>query len=208
MELTIVKTPTLITPNMKKLCLKLSCIEPVFVNVLPPSWALQNKCALNAKRYAEENDGKVIFGWSVSIWDKVLLDCIGHAVVKINDELIDVTPNKYMDKKVLFVQDNEIDFDYSNKNSRMPSRNIAISSSVEVKRIVSIENEIYNIKIKYPVNSGLFSPSLEDGRKISELEEEKNRITGKVIMTHTHHNAPCICGSGRKFRKCCQGKLR
>jgi len=45
------------------------------------------------------------------MWNKVILGCIGHAVVRNDEELIDITPNKY----------------------------IAISLSKETKRLVSIE---------------------------------------------------------------------
>jgi hypothetical protein len=204
MQLTLVHTPKDIIPSLKSVCRLLSENEPMFVNVVPPSWALPNKCAFNAKRYVEEHGGEVIFGWAITMWDKVLLDCIGHAVVRHDDEFIDVTPNKYNDKKLLFVQDDEMVFDYSDEMSRMPSMNIAISSSKEVKRLVNIENEIYSIKTKYPVTSGSIALTPDDRKQISILENEKQRIVPKIIMDHTHHNGPCICGSGRKFRKCCQ----
>jgi uncharacterized protein YecA (UPF0149 family) len=86
----------------------------------------------------------------------------------------------------------------------MPSTTIAISSSKEVKRLVNVENEIYSIKTKYPVTSGSIALTADDGKHISRLEDEKQRIVSKIIIDHTHHNDPCVCGSGRKFRKCCQ----
>lgn len=36
--------------------------------------------------------------------------------------------------------------------------------------------------------------------------EESGRATGAVRPTITR-NDPCLCGSGRKYRKCCRPKL-
>ena len=207
-QLTLVQTPRDITSSVRSACRLVSDSEPVFVNVVPPSWALVNKCAINAKRYVEENEGEVVFGWAVSIWNKVLIDCIGHAVVKSNEQYIDVTPNKYDDKKILFVRDDGITFDYSDEMSRLPSKNIALSSAKDVKRLVNIEAELYSIKTKYPVTAGMIAPLPEDANTILKLETEKQQITPKIIVNHTHHNDPCVCGSGRKFRKCCQGLFK
>lgn len=204
MQLILAQTPKDITSSVRNACRLVSGTEPIFVNVAPPAWALVNKCAFNAKRYVNENGGEVVFGWAISIWSKVLIDCIGHAVVKINEQYIDVTPNKYSDKKILFVRDDEIAFDYLDEMSRLPSKNIALSSAKDVKRLVNIEAELYSIKTRYPVTSEMITLLPEDTNVISKLESEKQQIVPKIIVTHTHHNDPCVCGSDRKFRKCCQ----
>ena len=207
-QLTLAQTPRDITSSVRDACRRVADSEPVFVDVAPPSWALVNKCAINAKRYVEENEGEVVFGWAISIWNKILIDCIGHAVVKINKQYIDITPNKYGDKKILFVQDDGITFDYSDEMCRLPSKNIALSSAKDVKRLVNIEDELYRIKTKYPVTGGVILLIPEDAKTISKLEAEKLQIIPKIIVNHIHHNDPCVCGSGRKFRKCCQGLFK
>lgn len=208
MKLLLAQTPKNIKPDIRSACKKLSESEPLFINIVAPSWALNNKCSFNAKRFSEEYGGDVKFGWDIAVWDNVLIDCIGHAIVMKNNEFIDVTPSKYDNSASLFIEDDKITFDYSNEMSRMPSKMIAISKAKEVKRLILIEEEIYNIKIKYPVSSQPIAMNIDDSKVISKLEHEKQGLMPKIICEHTHHNDPCVCGSNKKFRKCCQSKFR
>jgi hypothetical protein len=208
MKMILVQTPTCITSDIRTTCKNLSKFKPIFIDITAPSWSIHNKCSLNAKRFSEEYGGNVIFGWDVAVWKNVLIDCIGHAVVLKDDKFTDVTPNKYGNSKSLFVQDDNITFDYTNDMSRMPSKMIAISKAKEVRRLITLEEEIYNIKIKYPITSGEIALNPNDGMNITKLEKEKQELIPKIIRNHTHHSDPCICGSGKKFRKCCQNKFR
>ncbi len=208
MKMVLVQTPNYITPDVRTTCKNLSESKPIFIDITAPSWAITNKCSLNAKRFSEELGGSIIFGWNVSVWKNVLIDCIGHAVVLKDDKFVDVTPNKYGNSKSLFVQDDNIIFDYTNDMSRMPSKMIAISKAKEVRRLIIIEEEIYNIKIKYPITSGKIALNPNDGIKITKLDKEKQELIPKIILNHTHYNEPCICGSGKKFRKCCLNKFK
>ncbi|RLA50778.1 MAG: hypothetical protein DRR42_12165 [Gammaproteobacteria bacterium] len=155
MEFSPTKVPELISPKLRRACSKVSGSNKVgFVEVEPGAKYKSNKCAYNARDEAESVGGRVIFGWGVFVWKNVMFDFIGHAVVELESRYYCVTPSKQGDKKILFVPDNTITFDFENPDSRLPSQEVAISKRSEVKKLLVVREKIRAIKIKYPVSSG------------------------------------------------------
>jgi hypothetical protein len=168
-------------------------------------YSLPNKCPYNVKRYVDENGGKIIFGWALYVWPKVLLDCIGHAVVEKEDgSFLCITPNKDGSDKILFLRDEKIQFDYSDPNARVGSIQLPLRTDKKIEEIIRISKDIRDIKIKYPVTSGNMYVSGEDGMRIQELETIKGEIIGKILIEITGPNDQCPCGSGRKYKRCCK----
>lgn len=42
--------------------------------------------------------------------------------------------------------------------------------------------------------------------KMGSLQQEHKKINDNVTLKKVYRNDPCPCGSGKKFKKCCQGK--
>lgn len=164
--------------------------------------AVTNKCTFNVKRFLETNPGEMVLGWEVCVWDGVLLDCIGHAVVKHDGQYRCVTPSRYADTKLLFLPDPSLTFDFADPMARMPCMQVALSTRPEVRRLIEVENTERKIKIAYPVASGQMMVKGEDAVRLQHLAREKQRLMLKVILATSDHTTRCPCGSGKKLRKC------
>jgi len=203
------KIPSKISLELSTQCRKFVGNDDIqYLDILERPNSRINKCAYNAKEEAERINGKIVFGWSITVWDSVLIELIGHAIVDDGEKRYCVTPSKYNEKQVLFVVDDSISFDFDNSESRLPSRKLAVSKHKSVKRFIEIQQQIHAIKVKYPITSGLLSLGEEDSKNISDLEKKSKEATYEVIYFHHPIKTPCFCGSGKQFRKCCKPQMK
>lgn len=201
--------PNFVSQELKKACLHVAGNdEPIFLEVKPREEYKINKCAYNAKLEAESVGGQVIFGWAVFVWENVMYDFIGHAVVEVEGQYYCVTPTKKGENKVLFVPDDSISFDFNDPDSRLPSCEVPISKRLEVKKLLEIRENSRTLKIKYPATNGPISVSFEDAKALSDLEKQQRELMDKVNYFHHPLKAKCPCGSGRQFKKCCRPHMQ
>jgi len=207
-KLSLTRVPASITPSLTRVCRTISADGDLrFVTVDAAADATPNKCIFNAQAYVAAHGGEVVLGWQISVWEGVLAEFIGHAVVRIEDNYRCVTPCKYGDQRLLFLSDSSLTFDFTDATARLPSRRVALAERTEIRRMVEIENAINALKTLYPVTSGNVVLAYPDAVKLDALNREKSGLVVKILLATTHHNAPCVCGSGRKFRKCCKAEL-
>lgn len=123
--------------------------EAVYVPRQPLPEALVNKCMFNVRQYLQKHPGRMVLGWDISVWDGVLLDAIGHAVVEHDGKLWCVSPSKYGESRLLFLRDERLSFDFDDSGARMPVKQIPISKSREVARLIELGATEVAIKSKY-----------------------------------------------------------
>lgn len=181
--------------------------EPVYVLRQPLSEASVNKCTFNVRQFLQKHPGQIVFGWDISVWDGVLLDAIGHAIVEHNGELLCVSPSKYGESKLLFLRDQRLSFDFDDSGARMPGKQIPISKSREVARLIELGATEVAIKSKYPVASGQMLVRGQDAIILQQIARDKSQLMLRISLRHTENASPCVCGSGRKFRKCCKSEI-
>lgn len=208
MNLISLYTPNELTPVILAGCHHLvpDCL-PVFIQRLPEATARINKCTHNVRQYLEANPGEMILGWEVTVWDGILLDCIGHAVVKTQEGLRCITPTRYGEAQLLFVPDPRLSFDFDDPMARMPAKQIALSNRTEVLRFIAAHREEREIRIKYPVSTGNILVTEDDAKRLQRLVNEQQRLAIKMVLSMRNPNGPCLCGSPKKFRKCCKTAL-
>jgi len=200
-------TPAIISASILATCKKVTdSTKPIFIPIQPAVGARVNKCTYNCKEYIEQNGGELTLGWKVTEWKNVFIEFIGHAAVKTENGIFCVTPSRYDEEKILFLEDPSLSFDFSDENARLPSQSISISKHKEVSALIEIERKIKEIKCKYPVASGYMKVYGDDATALTELEKEKSKLLPIILTKTTHHNDPCFCGSGKKYRKCCQNR--
>lgn len=197
------KTPGTLTPRLRDACKRLvPTSEPVFVDRKAWASARVNKCTYNVQGFLQSNLGEMVLGWEITVWDNVLIDCVGHAVVRQGDSLLCVTPSKYGDSRLLFLPDSSLRFDFSDPNARMPVAELPLSSRPEVASLIAAGKRERDIKIKYPVSSQPLVVEGQDAVDLRKLEKLKSTLMLKVILATSDHNTRCPCGSEKKFRKC------
>jgi hypothetical protein len=199
------RVPNKISPELINICeKKIGHSNISFVDIRGTEDYRAKKCALNALEEAKKVDGEIVFGWAVYIWDGVLYDFVGHAVVKLNDKLYCVTPSQYPEDKLLFIADSSISFDFDDSNSRMPSTEISISKHKEISQLITVRETIRNIKLNYQVTSEQVALNYEDSEAMRTLEKQQRELMDKAIYYHHPVKNKCSCGSGKQFRKCCR----
>lgn len=197
------KVPDALTPSIAGACDRLVPNgSPVFISRRTAVGTLINKCTFNVRKYLESNPGEMVLGWEITVWDKVMLDCIGHAVVCNAGELFCISPSKYQDARILFLPDPRMAFDFDDPMARMPTKQIAISARPEVRRLIEVEEAEHAIKVRYPVTAGNILISGNDAASLQKLAREKQKLMLSVLLATNDHVSKCICGSGKKFRKC------
>lgn len=201
--LTPTKTPAALTAQLRDACRRLAPrSEPVFIDRQPMPGARINKCTFNVQDFLRTNPGEMVLGWEVTVWDNVLVDFIGHAVVKNQHGLKCVTPSNYPNSRILFLPDSSLSFDFLDPNARMPVAEIPLSSRPEVAKLIAVSSKEREIKIKYPVTSEMLVVDGQDADDLRQLEALKSSLMLKIILATSDHNTRCMCGSGKKFRKC------
>ena len=108
---------------------------------------------------------------------------------------------------MLFVPDPSLSFDFDDPMARMPTKQVALTSRPDVKRLIEVEAQERAIKIKYPVSSGQLVVTGIDAVNIKRLAMEKQTLMLRVILAMLDHASPCPCNSGKKFRKCHRGDI-
>jgi len=197
--------PTTITPGITKALGSLvpnACLQ--FVPVRPMPGASRNKCVFNVREAVDRFGGQLVFGWAVALWPKVLLDCIGHAVLRTPDGLLCVTPPQYEEERLLFAEDPSLSFDFDDPQARMPHKFIPLSKDPWVIKLINIEEELLKLQIQLPRMSGPVEVAGRLGWEIQQLQHQRIEAVRRVVLRTRELNDPCVCQSGRKFRKCCR----
>lgn len=203
-----VKVPKALTTAIVDACKKLApdC-HPQFIERRPETSAVINKCTFNVRSYLDAHPSEMVMGWEVCIWEGVMLECIGHSVVRTDGALVCISPSAYGDQNLLFLPDPRLVFDFNDPMARMPTKQIAISQRPEVHRLIEVEAAELAIKIKYPVSTGTLVVGGEDANLLSTFAREKQRLMLKIVLATNDHASKCFCGSGKKFRKCHQADI-
>ena len=206
MKLQLCYPPEIISGAVARICSQVSDHAPARIAVRSQPWAVANKCAWNVAHAVEKFGGEAVLGWKVEVWPSVLVNLIGHAVWQKDDgEISCITPQH--EGHICFLRDDSITFDYR-PESRMGGRSVPLSSHRDVHRFIAVDEAIYAIKAKYPPTSGLLKLYGQDAENCSALQAEKAELTRRILVRHHDLEAPCICKSGRKFKKCCRNSLK
>ena len=179
--------------------------SPEFISIEPDPSALINKCIFNAERFARKHGGIVILGWKIYEWPRVLTQLIGHAVVHTEDgSLRCVTPDRDGESRILFLEDPSIEFDASDPMARMPSRLVPETEHQDVRDFIEVARAVHALKAKHPPTSGPIALRGDDAIRFQELQLRERSLLRDISLRTRKSTEPCICGSGRKFRKCCR----
>lgn len=200
--------PKTIGARTRKACSELADASAlVFVDVKPAPDALPNKCTFNVREAVAREGGEIVLGWMVALWSEVMVECIGHAVHRSENGLTCVTPQQDGSARILFLPDPSLSFDFDDRDARMPTKMIPLSKDPFVARLIENEEREYQIRCNYPRGSHALEVRGSDAIELQRLYAEKPELIRRVSLRTKHHNDPCICGSGRKFRKCCRPQM-
>lgn len=196
-----IKVPKKITKEIKELAQQISPgNQPVYVEVEQSlSLGLESDCVENVARKIMLNGGSFKFGWAVWEWPNVMFEAEFWAVwVNHDGQLIDVTPRGRGDK-ILFIADDKTKFEGRPINSILKPviDHPLILQYIDLnKKIWQLTDELVAVGKTEMAVCEVVAPLVD--RK-DALEKEIDNILGGGIG----RNDLCLCGSGKKFKKCC-----
>lgn len=185
-------TPLKITPLLRVLCNDLNSESPpLWVNVIPESWALENECFPNVRRKVEIAGGSAVNGWVIWQWANMLITAEAHSIWKSDSgDLIDITPHNDKEQTILFVPDSNVIFE----GTVIPSKRAPMTTSPKVEYLI----RLLNTRDDMLQQSGVSRTCAFPTPFLLEIQRVLVDITQKASQ-----NDPCPCGSGLKYKECC-----
>ena len=152
--------------------------KPVFLELFPVEGYELGECYGNVEKHIEKNGGNIQYGWIIWETPDVLLDAEFHAIwVSDKEKYIDVTPKADREQNILFLPDS--------------------------KRTFTGEELIDNIR-KSLVDNEYTRQIIENAKKGFEIKNKAYKVFLKGKERKIGKNEPCPCGSGKKYKRCCE----
>lgn len=139
-----VTTPSRITADVRRLCRRLGSVsEPVFVDVSASRATSQedfDDCFHDVQREVEKSGGNIQYGWTIWEWPGIFIEAEFHAVWRRTDgELLDVTPKKDGEERILFVPDLVRVF----SGKQIDNVRVAIGRDPRIKQLLRLQEDIH-----------------------------------------------------------------
>lgn len=191
------RTPLDINEKICALCTRITReFEPVYVPVNPLGGGTTNECFYNVRRQVKKNGGVPIYGWSIWEWPKVLVEAEFHCIWKSpNGDLVDISPRPDQQSKILFLQDSSKAFNF-HQPTRTDSIRMALNPDPLIDEFIK---ELERVQSLIPRPNMPYDYSL--------LNVKRNKLQAQIYKRYVSKNASCLCGSGKKFGKCCFSKI-
>ena len=187
-------TPKTISDHITAFCKEIDPTEePLYVSLQFVSEAKINFCYPNVRSYIALNAGGIQHGWI--IWESLdVLEAEFHAVwVSPVGEFIDITPKADGENEILFLPDSKRVY----RNHLIENRKKPLVYTKATWSWMWDAHQIHRIKQRHfrhgEVDAQAASAELD---KFLDSQEEGSTPDIKP-------NASCLCGSGKKFKKCC-----
>jgi hypothetical protein len=189
------QAPAELTPTLVEALGEVSPATPFFIDITPLPGCVHRRCYDNVDSYVRQEGGCREEGWIVyEGWDGRYLKLIHHCLWRRSDGvLVDVTPPD--EARNLFLPDS-----IRNQGQQIPARYIALDPAPEVVETIEFGKHMDDQEIRF------FRQFVELGRKLNlNRRGAKSAPENKSLLRSRKagRNAPCPCGSGKKFKKCC-----
>lgn len=151
----------------------------------------------------EPGSGEAVAGWVVTVWDAVLVQCVAQFVTATPQGRVFFS--SLPQERILFIPDPSLSEKMT--QSPRPAVQLPLSQRSEVKRFIAVSEEERGIMGRYPVRDGKIQLPADEAKLLGKLAREKESLAIRINLLLRNPDSPCLCGSGKKFRKCCKTRL-
>jgi hypothetical protein len=216
-------TPKRISDPILRLCKKVDpASSPVYIPCQPWSEARPNHCFLNIPPYIALHGGKAVHGWTIWEWPGVWAEAEFHAVVWDGQRMVDITPHDG-EEEILFLPDMQGKvFTGQNEPNQMEpltDNPLILEFLRESEEMNRIRSQIFNER-RQPRPAEIIFFQRVAALQMRVYEQEGIDVTAVLAgalgvpvgrgssgaTMRVGRNAPCPCGSGKKFKHCCIGR--
>lgn len=192
-------------PHVQAFCREINRhAKPVRVPITPTADAAPLDCFHNVRRKVARENGEMVYGWAIWEWPGFFIEAEHHAIHLGADgqTLTDPTPSQTGDEtERLFLPDPNANYDFDNEGQRRDNRRKALMSDPLLKAFFEVSEAITQLMNSVP-GVGMVEIDWATDQQRQSLEYRKSQLMVALLMKHTPRNAPCFCGSGRKFKAC------
>lgn len=171
---------------------------PVYVQCLPDGRCQANECFNNVQLMMSLYGGSMLCGWTIWLIPQIMIEAEFHAVWKFpSGELVDTTPHVHGEERILFLPDASASPPLKQRNNVRQ----AILDHPLVHEFIDRANRVFEVLDNYPDGSLVSLPESIS----TEYRPFRERFDRLAIANRSKRD-PCVCGSGRQFRKCCMNR--
>lgn len=200
-------TPAKLTSPILGLCSEISPNhQPRYVSVKQEESAQMSACFKNVADKVARDGGTIVHGWAIWEWPRVFVEAEHHAVWSDGESLIDVTPHASGELEILFLPDPERVFDFN-----APQRLVNVKRSLGILREAQIwidANDRLQRVIANRLEPSEAKPDAAGLMGIMRAASVTQLNLMIALAKKTGGNEACVCGSTRKFKKCCAPRYR
>lgn len=195
-------TPPTISDPILRLCREISpSHKPGYVTVAPEPDAKISECFGNVEAKVKAAGGSILYGWSIWMWPRVFIEAEHHAVWQNGDDLIDVTPHENGERRILFLPDPDRTYDSVN-HQRLINVKRSLGELHMVDEFIAASDRL--MEYVEACSDGL-AVNMDQATAAVLHRETQHAMAGIILQlaSRLRPHDPCLCISGRKFRKCC-----
>lgn len=186
--------------------------EAVRLRVMTETGDRDRDCYMNVQRRIDRNGGRMQLGWTVWQHGDLFIEAEPHAVYDPSDgqSWIDCTPHTGSPGEVLFIPNDET-YDFDTKELADNVR-VALRDDPRLRKALDLYsqktrvlNTVPGVDVPLPMSVAMRAQQIQD-----EADTLLAEVMGLAVPRQTTlggakvgRNAPCPCGSGKKYKKCC-----
>lgn len=196
------RTPPVITKQLISLATKVAPGKtPTYIPVCSESGAKVNECFHNVEAKVQKDGGSIVHGWQLWEWPNVLVEGEFHAVWRSPDgNLVDITPKADGEEKVLFVPDERRTY----RGVTIDNFRVALRDDLLIHHFIKVSEQIAKVmnRGERAQQFGYVSVPADEIEPLLRFQT----LTGEMLSKGLRAHDECLCGSGKKYKRC-HGKL-
>ncbi|MCZ7555770.1 MAG: SEC-C domain-containing protein [Bacteroidia bacterium] len=197
-------TPLLISDAILGFCRKIvPGEEPIYVDVRPVKDGERMDCFPIVEKWIEKKGGCAAYGWLIWELPTVYVEAEFHSMWESEDgTLLDLTPKIFGCNTVLFLRDRNMRYE----NKQTDNIRLALMDHAAVHTLLAMaarEFEIMNRgdRAKMHGEIELIGVEAEEFKNVHYKRIQALEEIRKLIPSMSRNDL-CICGSGKKYKKC------
>lgn len=202
----LASVPQQISESILDFCRTINNNTPCFIPSLPAFKAQKGECFNNVTQ-ALQNDEGSLYGWIIWQTSHHLLQAEFHCVIQAHDgSLTCVTPYSRVYEQILFLPDPL----YMYANQRVQTRYHATSDACETAEFIHALEALSELEVSLSsAEAKTYINHPDNHLKRTALIDTMHAMEGaierfeKMVLQGVGANSLCVCGSGKKFKKCC-----
>jgi hypothetical protein len=185
-------TPPRIAPGVRRLIETLTPGgEARYLAVRPEPGAAVNGCFSNVRAKRARDGGRMLCGWQLWEWPRVLVEAEFHAVwLSPQGRMEEITPKPHGEAAVLFVPDDRRRYE----GRVVDNVRMALEDDQLIEDFIRVSRAI--VQATAGIGADRRAP-----QRIAPLRQVQ-RFLGRSIHAGLREHDPCLCGSGSRYRRC------